>query len=57
MTPKQRAFLNTLKKLFFIDDVPGFTDGQNRMFRADPVSYLIRASDAQAEAIFKELEK
>ncbi|MDB5358876.1 MAG: hypothetical protein JWO51_173 [Rhodospirillales bacterium] len=53
----QAAFLNRLRSLFNIDadQIPELTN--RRLFLANPVEYLIRAGDAQSDAIWREIEK
>ena len=52
-------FSNCLRSLFFIDvdTLPGLLDDEQRRFIRDPVSYFIECSDAQAAAIWREIEK
>lgn len=56
---EQARFLNRLKSLFNIDadQVPELTREQWYAFRDDPVRFLLRASDAQAASIWREVEK
>ena len=58
-TTSQEMFLNRLRSLFNIDghQLPELALEERRAFTGDPVGYLISASDAHADAIWREVEK
>jgi len=47
MTPTDRAFIDRLKTLGFVDRLDWMTDRQWERFCANPASFLIRATAAQ----------
>ena len=53
------VFINRVRSLFNIDGwlLPELTKAQQEEFIADPVRYFIHTDDAQANAIFREVEK
>ena len=55
----QAEFINCVKSLFNIDSdlLPELTAFEFARFADDPVRYYIRASDEQADAIWREIEK
>jgi hypothetical protein len=59
MRTDQEAFANRLKSLFNIDgcQLLELSHSQTESFLRDPARYFMRASDRQADAIFREIEK
>ena len=55
----RHRFINRLRSLFNIDGflLPELTDKQQGEFMTDPHRYLMRTDRAQAEAIWREVEK
>lgn len=55
----KRMFLNRLRSLFNIDRhmLPELSEDEWRQYRGSPVNYLMRASDAQTDAIWREIER
>jgi hypothetical protein len=52
-------FINRLRSLHNIDGVllPELTEGEQVRFENDPVNFLMKANDTQADAIMREVEK
>lgn len=57
-TPK-RAFVNRLRTLTCIDrwQLPELSGREQAAFMADPFRFLMRADEAQSDAIWREVEK
>jgi hypothetical protein len=55
----KRMFLNRLRSLFNIDSaqLPELSASEWPRFRDDPVKFLMRAGDAQTDAIWREVER
>ena len=55
----QHEFLNRLRSLWNIDgwQLPELNAKEQAAFMTDPTRFLIRCNDAQAAAIWREIEK
>lgn len=55
----QTQFTNALKRMSFIEgfQLPELTAAEQSRFMADPTHYFIRASDAHAAAIWREITR
>ncbi len=55
----KHEFHNRIRSMFCIDGylLPELSEEEQGVFMRDPVGYFIRASDAQANAIWREIER
>ena len=51
----KREFLNRLRGLHCLDDVPGISPERQSAFVRDPVRFLMKADDATGDAVWEAL--